>query len=101
MPRLLHHISVRYLNVTAQTPNFRKCSEKLEPAEHYAIFGNKTLGRESAKPGSGWWISVFPALPLTQNGSMRQISEPPTTPLFSRQETAGRGIGELQHGQQV
>lgn len=41
----------------------------------------------------------FHALPNSQNGSMRQIPETPTTPAFSRKETAGRGVGVLQRGQ--
>lgn len=41
---------------------FRKCGEKSETTEHNPIFGNKTAGRGSAKPGSGRPILVFPAL---------------------------------------
>lgn len=54
-------------------------------AEHMAkdqIFedGNKrtSAARGSVKPGSGQQNSVFPALPNFQNGSMWQITEPPT-----------------------
>ena len=39
---------------------FRKCGEKSETSEHNHIFGNKTAGRGSVKPGSGRSISVFP-----------------------------------------
>ena len=39
---------------------FRKCGEKSETAEHNLVFGNKTAGRRSAKPGSGRRISDFP-----------------------------------------
>lgn len=39
---------------------FRKCGEKSETSEHSQIFGNKTAGRGSVKPGSGRSISVFP-----------------------------------------
>lgn len=38
----------------------RKCGEKSETSEHNQIFGNKTAGRGSVKPGSGRSISVFP-----------------------------------------
>ena len=71
---------------------FRKCGEKSETSEHNSIFGNKTAGRGSVKPGSGRSISVFPALPEPPVGSMRQIPEPMSTPPFSRRETAGRGV---------
>ena len=48
-------------NITAETPNFRKCGEKSETAEHNAIFDNKTAGREErSKTASGRQISVFP-----------------------------------------
>lgn len=43
----------------------------------------------------------YPALPNSQNGSMRQIAEPPTILPFLRKETAGRGVGMLKRGQQV
>ena len=33
---------------------------KSETTEHNPIFGNKTAGRGSAKPGSGRSVSVFP-----------------------------------------
>ena len=39
---------------------FRKCGKKSETSEHNSIFGNKTAGRGSVKPGSGRSISVFP-----------------------------------------
>lgn len=77
------------LNIGIEIPDFRKCGEKSEPAEHKPSFDNKTAGRGSAKPGSGRHNSVFPALPNSQNGSMRQIPESPTTQLFSYKETAG------------
>lgn len=70
----------------------RKCGEKSETSEHNQIFGNKTAGRGSVKPGSGRSISVFPALPEPPVGSMRQIPEPMSTPPFSRRETAGIGV---------
>ena len=44
---------------------------------------------------------VFPALPESQNGSMRQIPEPPSTPPFSRKETAGRCVTAFPYGRQV
>ena len=44
-------------NITAETPDFRKCGEKSKLAEHNPIFGNKTAGRRSNKPGSGRQIS--------------------------------------------
>ena len=34
----------------------------------------------------------YPALPESLRGSMRQISELPSTPPFSRRETAGKGV---------
>ena len=34
----------------------------------------------------------YPALPDSLHGSMRQIPKPPSTPPFSRRETAGRGV---------
>ena len=36
------------------------------------------------------------ALPKSHEGSMQQIPEPPTTPAFSRKETACRGVDVLQ-----
>lgn len=48
------------LNIGIEIPDFRKCGEKSEPAEHRPSFDNKTAGRESAKPGSGQHNSVFP-----------------------------------------
>ena len=39
---------------------FRKCGEKSETSEHNQIFGNKTAGRVSVKPGSVRTISVYP-----------------------------------------
>lgn len=39
---------------------FRKCGEKSETSEHNQIFGNKTAGRVSVKPGSVRPISVYP-----------------------------------------
>lgn len=39
---------------------FRKCGEKSETSEHNQIFGNKTAGRGSIKPGSVRPISVLP-----------------------------------------
>lgn len=74
---------------------------KSETAEHNPIFTNKAAGRGRLKPGSGWWISVFPALPKSQNGSMRQIPVPPTTPLFSHKETADKGVDVSRRGRQV
>lgn len=44
-------------------PRFRKCGEKSETSEHNSIFGNKTVGCESVKPGSGRSTLIFPALP--------------------------------------
>ena len=38
----------------------RKCGEKSETSEHNQIFGNKTAGRVSTKPGSVRPISVLP-----------------------------------------
>lgn len=38
---------------------FRKCGKKSETSERNPIFGNKTAGRGSVKPGSGRQISVF------------------------------------------
>lgn len=70
-------------------------------AEHNTIFSNKTAGRACVKPGSGRQLSVFPALPKSQNGSMRQIPELPTTPHFLRKETAGRGVDVSLRGRQV
>ena len=49
MPRLLHHISVRY----------RSAGKKSETSEHKPNFGNKTAGRGKLKQGSGLSISVF------------------------------------------
>ena len=43
----------------------------------------------------------YPALPKSQNGSMRQIAEPPNTPRFSCKETAGRSVGMFKRGRQV
>ena len=71
---------------------FRKCGEKSETSEHNSIFGNKTAGRGSAKPGSGRPISVLPRTSGIAHGSMRQIPESTSTPPFSRRETAGRGV---------
>ena len=71
---------------------FRKCGEKSETSEHNSIFGNKTAGSGSAKPGSDRPILIFPALPEPLAQSMRQIPEPMSTPPFSRRETAGRGV---------
>lgn len=39
---------------------FRKCGEKLKTAEHNLIFGNKTAGHRTPKPGPGWLILVLP-----------------------------------------
>ena len=39
---------------------FRKCGEKSVTAEHNLVFGNKTTGRGSAKPGSGRQFFDFP-----------------------------------------
>ena len=55
---------------------------KSKLAEHTPIFVNKTADRESLKPGLGPQISVYPALPESRDGSMRQILEPPSTPCF-------------------
>lgn len=49
----------------------RKCGEKSETSEHNQIFGNKTAGRGSIKPGSDRPISVYPALLESPHGSMR------------------------------
>ena len=38
----------------------RKCGEKSETSEHNPIFGNKTAGRVSVKPGSARPISFLP-----------------------------------------
>ena len=44
---------------------------------------------------------IFPALPNSSVGSMRQILEPPSTPPFSGKETAGRRIGDSWCGRPV
>lgn len=41
-------------------PRISEVREKSETSEHNSIFGNKTAGRGSVKPGSGRSISVFP-----------------------------------------
>ena len=46
--------------------------EKSETSEHNPIFGNKTVGCESVKPGSGRSTLIFPALP--DSPIMRQCS---------------------------
>ena len=77
---------------------YQRCGEKSETSEHSPIFSNKTAGRGCLKQGSGRPILVFPALPETPNGSMRQISESPSTPLFSCNETAGRSVVAIRCG---
>ena len=70
----------------------RKCGEKSETSERNPIFANKTAGRGSLKQGTGQSILVFPALPETVDGSMRQIPESPSTPLFSCKVTSGGSV---------
>ena len=50
--------------------------------------------RRSRKRKTGIWLAdrSFPALPEPPAGSMRQISEPTSTPAFSHRETAGRDV---------
>lgn len=50
----------------------RKCGEKSETSEHNPIFGNKIVGCESVKPGSGRPTLIIPALP--DSPIMRQYS---------------------------
>lgn len=71
---------------------FSEVRGKSETSEHNPIFGNKTAGHGSVKPGSGRPISVFPALPETPAGSMRQILGLQSTRPFLHKETAGRGV---------
>lgn len=80
---------------------FRKCGEKSETSEHNQIFGNKTAGRGSIKPGSVRPISVLPRTSGIAHGSMRQIPEPTSTPPFSRRETAGKGVAASRCARQV
>ena len=80
---------------------FRKCGEKSEIAERNPIFGNKTAGRGSAKPGSCRPISVLTRTSAIAHGSMRQIPEPTSTPPFLRRETAGRGVAASRCARQV
>ena len=54
---------------------------------------------EVYNPGLVGRSRLFPALPESQNGSMRQIPRPPTTPPFSLKETAGRSVIAFQCGQ--
>ena len=56
---------------------------------------------EVYNPGLVGRSRFFPALPESQNVSMRQIPKPLTTPPFSRKETAGRGVGMFNRGRQV
>ena len=65
-----------------QSRIFRKCGEKSETSERNPIFGNKTAGRGSVKPGSDRPILIFPALPEPLARNMRQNQESPSTPPF-------------------
>lgn len=104
------HFAYRLLDVVAGAAivdrtldpglQLRKCGEKSITSEHNPIFCNKTAGRGSVKPVSGRRILVFPALPESPHGSMRQIPEPPSTPPFSRKETAGRSVAAFRCGRQ-
>ena len=78
---------------------YQRCGEKSETSEHGPIISNKTAGRGCLKQGSGRPILVFPTLPETPNGSMRQISESPSTPLSSCNETAGRSVVAFRYAQ--
>ena len=73
-------------------PRISEVRGKSKLAEHTPIFVNKTAGRESLKPGLGLQISVYPALPQSPAGSMRQILEPPSTTAFPHKGSAGRSI---------
>ena len=73
-------------------PRISEVRGKSKLAEHTPIFVNKTADRESLKPGLGPQISVYPALPDSRDGSMRQILEPPSTTVFSHKGFAGRSI---------
>lgn len=78
---------------------FRKCGEKLVTAEHNLVFGNKTdAGAQNRGLVGG--SRIFPALPESPNGSMRQIPEPPSTQPFSNKETAGRSVAAFRCGRQ-
>ena len=80
---------------------FRKCGEKSETAEHNSIFCNKTAGRGSENRVLIGFSSIFPALPESPNGSMRQIPEPPSTQPFSSKETAGKSVAAFGYGRHV
>lgn len=49
-------------------PISESAGEKSKTTEHNMVFGNKTAGHESTKPGSGLQISV---LPRTSENSKR------------------------------
>ena len=80
---------------------FRKCGEKSETSGHNSIFGNKTAGRGSAKPGSGRPISVLPRTSGIAHRSMRQIPGPTSILPLSLREAAGRGVAASRRAWQV
>lgn len=80
---------------------FPEVRGKSETAENNSIFGNKTAGRGSAKPGSGRPISVLPRTSGIAHRSMRQIPGPTSILPLSLREAAGRGVAASRRAWQV
>ena len=88
------------LQLSIQSGNSGSAVKNRKPPSTTRFFETKPHVAEVQNRGLVGSSSIFPALPELPYGSMRQIPERPSTPPFSRKETAGRSVAAFRCGRQ-